>query len=84
MCFVGAPQVPLPIVIAGLIVGDKSMSGSFIGGVPSTAEMLQFCADHGIGADIELIDIAQVNEAWQRIERNDVKYRFVIDLASLH
>ena len=83
MCFVGAPQTPLPIVISGLIVGDKSMSGSFIGGVPGTEEMLQFCAEHGITADIELIDIAQVNDAWERIERNDVKYRFVIDLASL-
>ena len=84
MCFVGAPQVPLPIVIGALIVGDKSMSGSFIGGVPGTVEMLQFCADNNITADIELIDIEQVNEAWERIERNDVKYRFVIDLSSLH
>ncbi len=83
LCFVGAPQTPLPIVISGLVVGDKSMSGSFIGGLPGTGEMLQFCADHNITADIELINIEQVNEAWARIERNDVKYRFVIDLASL-
>jgi uncharacterized zinc-type alcohol dehydrogenase-like protein len=83
MCFVGAPQSPAPIMIANLIMGDKLMSGSLIGGMPATAEMLQFCADHNISADIEMVDIAQVNEAWDRIEKSDVKYRFVIDLASL-
>ncbi len=83
MCFVGAPQVPIPITISNLLVGDKLMSGSLIGGMPSTEEMLNFCADNGITADVELINIDQVNEAWDRIEKNDVKYRFVIDLASL-
>jgi uncharacterized zinc-type alcohol dehydrogenase-like protein len=83
MCYVGAPQVPLPLVVAMLIMGDKVMAGSLIGGIPSTEEMLQFCADHNITADIEMIDIGQVNEAWERLENNDVKYRFVIDLASL-
>lgn len=83
MAFVGAPQTPLPVSITNLLMGDKMMAGSLIGGMPSTAEMLQFCADNGIGADIETITIEQVNEAWDRIESNDVKYRFVIDLASL-
>lgn len=83
MCFVGAPQSPVPIMIGNLIMGDKLMSGSLIGGMPATSEMLQFCADHNISADIEMVDIEQVNEAWDRIEKSDVKYRFVIDLASL-
>jgi uncharacterized zinc-type alcohol dehydrogenase-like protein len=83
MCFVGAPQSPAPIFIPNLIMGDKLMSGSLIGGMPATAEMLQFCADHNITADIEMVAIDQVNEAWDRIEKNDVKYRFVIDLGSL-
>ncbi len=83
MCYVGAPQVPLPLVVAMLIMGDKVMAGSLIGGMPSTEEMLAFCAEHNITADIEMVDIQQVNEAWDRIEKNDVKYRFVIDLASL-
>lgn len=83
MCFVGAPQKPLPFRIGNLLFGDKQLSGSFIGGIPSTTEMLEFCAQHNISADIETIGIEQVNEAWDRIEKNDVKYRFVIDLASL-
>ncbi|MEP5837519.1 MAG: NAD(P)-dependent alcohol dehydrogenase [Marinobacter sp.] len=83
MCFVGAPQTPLPIMISNLLMGDKLMSGSLIGGIPSTAEMLEFCAEHNITADIEMINMDEVNEAWDRIEKNDVKYRFVIDLASL-
>jgi uncharacterized zinc-type alcohol dehydrogenase-like protein len=83
MCYVGAPQSQIPLTISNLIVGDKVMSGSLIGGMPSTREMLEFCAQHGVTADIELIDIEQVNDAWERIENNDVKYRFVIDLGSL-
>ena len=66
-----------------LLMADRSLSGSLIGGIEATQEMLNFCAEHGIGADIEMIDIENVNEAWERIERNDVKYRFVIDLSSL-
>ena len=83
MCFVGAPQTPIPVTISNLLVGDKTMSGSLIGGIPSTGEMLEFCAEHGITADIEMVNMDQVNEAWDRIEKNDVKYRFVLDLASL-
>jgi len=70
-------------MIAGLIWGYKCMAGSLIGGIPATEEMLGFCAQHNISADIEMVDIQQVNEAWERIEKSDVKYRFVIDLASL-
>ncbi len=83
LCYVGAPQVPLPLVMGLLIFGDKVMAGSLIGGIPSTEEMLEFCAQHNITADIEMVDIQDVNEAWDRIEKNDVKYRFVIDLGSL-
>jgi uncharacterized zinc-type alcohol dehydrogenase-like protein len=83
MCFVGAPQTPMPFEITNLLLGDKMISGSLIGGMPATSEMLEFCAKHNITADIEMIQMDKVNEAWDRIEKNDVKYRFVIDLASL-
>jgi uncharacterized zinc-type alcohol dehydrogenase-like protein len=64
-------------------MGRKRLTSSMIGGLPETQEMLDFCAAHSIGCDIEPIAIQQVNEAYERILRNDVKYRFVIDLASL-
>jgi uncharacterized zinc-type alcohol dehydrogenase-like protein len=83
LCFVGAPGAPLPFDVTKLIMGDKLMSGSLIGGIPRTEEMLAFCAEHGISADIELVSMQDVNEAWQRIEDNDVRYRFVIDLGTL-
>lgn len=83
MALVGAPTEPLPIMMPLLLMADRSLSGSLIGGIDATQEMLEFCAEHKIGADIEMIKIEDVNEAWERIERNDVKYRFVIDLASL-
>jgi len=83
MRMVGAPSQPMELMVANLLVGDKSLSGTLIGGIAATREMLDFCAEHGIGAEIELIPIQAVNEAWQRIEDNDVKYRFVIDLSSL-
>ena len=62
----------------------KNFAGSGIGGIAETQEMLDFCARHGIAADIELIPIQRINEAWERMLRQDVRYRFVIDLASLH
>jgi uncharacterized zinc-type alcohol dehydrogenase-like protein len=83
MALVGAPTQPLPVMMPLLLMADRSLSGSLIGGIPATQEMLEFCAEHGIGADVEMIPIEDVNEAWERIERNDVKYRFVIDLSSL-
>lgn len=83
MALVGAPSEPLPIMAPLLLFAGRGISGSLIGGVDATREMLEFCARHNIGAEIELISIEDVNEAWERLERNDVKYRFVIDLASL-
>ena len=66
-----------------LILGRKAVAGSVIGGIPETQEMLDFCGTHGITADVELIPIAQINEAYERMIRSDVKYRFVIDMATL-
>ena len=83
LVLVGAPEKPFPVPAFNLIVGRKSLSGSAIGGIRETQEMLDFCADHGITADIERIPITKINEAYDRLLRNDVKYRFVIDMASL-
>ena len=66
-----------------LIAGRKSVAGSGVGGVPETQEMLEFCAEHNVLPDVEIIDIQQINEAFERVTSNDVKYRFVIDMASL-
>jgi uncharacterized zinc-type alcohol dehydrogenase-like protein len=66
-----------------LILGRKSVAGSVIGGIPETQEMLDFCGEHGITSDIEVIDIQNINEAYERMTKSDVKYRFVIDMASL-
>jgi alcohol dehydrogenase (NADP+) len=83
MTLVGAPEKPLPVSAFNLIMGRRSLSGSAIGGIRETQEMLDFCADHGITADIELIRIQQINEAYDRLLKQNVKYRFVIDIASL-
>lgn len=83
MTLVGAPSEPLPIAAFSLIMGRRQLAGSLIGGLPETQEMLDFCADHGITCDIEMIPIQQVNEAYERLLKSDVKYRFVIDMASL-
>ena len=66
-----------------LIFGNRSVSGSNIGDIAQTQEMLDFCGAHGITADVEVITMQQVNVAWQRLEKGDVKYRFVIDMESL-
>jgi alcohol dehydrogenase (NADP+) len=83
LTLVGAPPMPLPITSLGLIFGRHQLAGSGIGGIRETQEMLDFCADHGITSDIELIPIQKVNEAYERLLKSDVKYRFVIDMASL-
>ncbi|MET0378712.1 MAG: NAD(P)-dependent alcohol dehydrogenase [Spongiibacteraceae bacterium] len=83
MCLVGVPEQPLTVQPMALVWGDKALSGSLIGGIQATQEMLDFCAEHGIAADIEMIAMQDVNTAWDRMERNDVKYRFVIDMATL-
>ncbi|HEX8180908.1 MAG TPA: NAD(P)-dependent alcohol dehydrogenase [Pyrinomonadaceae bacterium] len=80
---VGAPPQPLAVSAFGLIMGRHSLSGSNIGGIPETQEMLDFCGEHDITADVEVIPIQQVNEAYERLLRSDVKYRFSIDMASL-
>ena len=81
--FVGAPEKPLPLSVFGLILGRRSVSGSPIGGIAETQEMLDFCGKHGITADVEVIPIQKVNEAYHRMLRSDVKYRFSIDMSSL-
>jgi alcohol dehydrogenase (NADP+) len=82
MC-VGAPPTPAEVAVFTLIMGRRSLAGSGIGGIPETQEMLDYCAQHGISSDIELIDIANINEAYERMLKSDVRYRFVIDMASL-
>lgn len=83
LVLVGLPPEPLEIGAFNVVMGRKSFSGSNIGGIAETQEMLNFCAAHNITADIELIPVQQVNEAFERLEKGDVKYRFVIDMASL-
>jgi uncharacterized zinc-type alcohol dehydrogenase-like protein len=84
MCLVGVPAEPHPSPsIVHLIMKRRTLAGSLIGGIPETQEMLDFCAEHGIVSDIEPIAIQQIDEAYERMLRSDVKYRFVIDMASL-
>ena len=80
---VGAPNKPLPVAVFGLIFGRRSLSGSPIGGIAETQEMLDFCGRHNITADVEVIPIQKINEAYERLLKSDVKYRFSIDMASL-
>src|SRR5262245_19899330 len=80
---VGAPEQPLAVAAFGLIFGRRSLSGSPIGGISETQEMLDFCGKHNITADAEVIPIQKVNEAYDRLLKSDVKYRFSIDMASL-
>jgi len=81
---VGAPEKPLGVAAFGLILGRRSLSGSAIGGIAETQEMLDFCGKHNITADVEIIPIQKVNEAYDRLLKSDVKYRFAIDMASLN
>jgi uncharacterized zinc-type alcohol dehydrogenase-like protein len=83
LTLVGAPEKPLQVAAFNLLFGRKSLSGSPIGGLKETQEMLDFCGQKGITSDIELIPIQKVNEAYERLLKSDVKYRFVIDLATL-
>ncbi|HTQ61858.1 MAG TPA: NAD(P)-dependent alcohol dehydrogenase [Candidatus Solibacter sp.] len=80
---VGAPEKALAVAAFGLLMGRRSLSGSPIGGIPETQEMLDFCGKHNITADVEVIPIQKVNEAYERLLKSDVKYRFSIDMASL-
>lgn len=83
LALVGAPEKPLPVAAFSLIMPRRQFAGSAIGGIAETQEMLDFCAEHGIASDIEVIGIQQINEAYERLLKGDVKYRFVIDMASL-
>ena len=83
MVVVGIPDSNIPIAAFPLVMGRKSLAGSLIGGIKETQEMLDFCSAHNIACDIEIIPIQKVNEAYDRILKSDVKYRFVIDMASL-
>jgi alcohol dehydrogenase (NADP+) len=83
LVMVGLPEKPIALTPAAICVPRRSVAGSGIGGVPETQEMLDYCAQHGIVSDVEVIPIQQINEAFERVLKSDVKYRFVIDMASL-
>lgn len=80
---VGAPENPLPVSVFSLLMKRRNFSGSLIGGIPETQEMLDFCGEHGITADIEMIRMDEIETAYARMLRSDVKYRFVIDMATM-
>jgi uncharacterized zinc-type alcohol dehydrogenase-like protein len=80
---VGAPPEPLPVPVFPLLLQRRTFAGSAIGSIRETQEMLDFCAEHGIAAEIELISADQINEAWERVLSSDVRYRFVIDSSTL-
>ena len=83
LTLVGAPQKPMPVSAFALIMGRRNLAGSLIGGIAETQEMLDFCGKNNITADVEVIPIQKVNEAYERLLKSDVKYRFCIDMASL-
>ena len=80
---VGAPSKPDSVHAFSLIAGRRRLAGSAIGGIPDTQEMLDFCAEHGVAPQIELIGADQVDDAYGRVERSEVRYRFVIDVATI-
>jgi uncharacterized zinc-type alcohol dehydrogenase-like protein len=83
LVLVGVPPAPVPLQASSLIMGRRTLGGSLIGGIAETQEMLDYCAQHEIASDIELIPIQKINEAYDRMVRGDVRYRFVIDLKTL-
>jgi len=83
MVLLGVPPEPTPVAATSLIFGRRTLSGSLIGGIQETQEMLDFCAQHGIVSEIELIPVQQVNTAYERMLKNDVRYRFVLDMKTL-
>jgi uncharacterized zinc-type alcohol dehydrogenase-like protein len=83
LMLVGAPEKPAAVSAFNLIMKRRRLAGSAIGGIRETQEMLDFCGKHGITSDIELIPIQKINDAYERLLKSDVKYRFVIDMASL-
>ena len=83
LTMVGAPEAPLPVGVFSLLFRRRRLAGSLIGGIRETQEMLDFCAEHGITSDVEVIPVQKINEAYDRLAKGDVKYRFVVDMASL-
>jgi uncharacterized zinc-type alcohol dehydrogenase-like protein len=83
MICVGAPPTPVEVKVFNLIGGRRNIAGSGIGGIKETQEMLDYCAKHGITSDVEVIDMSYINEAYERMLKSDVRYRFVIDMSSL-
>jgi uncharacterized zinc-type alcohol dehydrogenase-like protein len=83
MCSVGLPEAPPTIKLESLLTNRRSLAGSMIGGMAETQEMLDYCAEHGIVSDIEITSIDKLSEAYERVLKSDVKYRFVIDMATL-
>ncbi len=83
MVVLGVPPQPAPVEAAALISGSRRLAGSIIGGIAETQEMLEYCGEHGISSDVEVIPIREVNSAYERMLRGDVRYRFVIDVATL-
>jgi uncharacterized zinc-type alcohol dehydrogenase-like protein len=83
MAVVGAPDQPLNLHLFSVIMGRKTLAGSLIGGIAETQEMLDYCGKHNIVSDVEVIPMQEINEAYERMIRSDVRYRFSIDMASL-
>jgi len=83
MALVGLPETPLEVAAFSVVIPRRNLAGSAIGGIAETQEMLDFCSKHNIVSDIEMINIQQINEAYERLLKGDVRYRFVIDMASL-
>jgi uncharacterized zinc-type alcohol dehydrogenase-like protein len=83
MIVVGAPPQLIPVSAFQFIMGRRSLVGSLVGGIKETQEMLDYCAEHNITSDVEVINISQINEAYERTLAGDVHYRFVIDMATL-
>ncbi len=79
----GVPKKPISFDVFSLLYNRRSIAGTLVGGIPETQEMLDFCAEHGITADIEMIAMDQINVAYGRLLKSDVKYRFVIDMGTL-
>jgi uncharacterized zinc-type alcohol dehydrogenase-like protein len=83
MVLLGVPPEAVPVAAISLIGGRKTLSGSLIGGIKETQEMLDFCAEHGVVSEVEVIPMDKVNEAYERMLKNDVRYRFVLDMKTL-
>jgi uncharacterized zinc-type alcohol dehydrogenase-like protein len=83
LCQVGLPEKPLPVNAFSMVTNRRSMSGSMIGGMAETQQMLDYCAEHDIVSDIEMTSVDQINQAYERVVKADVKYRFVIDMETL-